>query len=88
MGDGVSTVSLLHRRARLKTAYAGGSRRLLAELAEVGCCRLIDMTGRKGRPRERLQIEEIGEDQEIVAPVLGAVPTILGLRVVDTGSPG
>ncbi|HWY04143.1 MAG TPA: hypothetical protein VNX60_10770 [Candidatus Acidoferrum sp.] len=52
------------------------------------CCRLIDMTGRKGRPRERLQIEEIGEDQEIVAPVLGAVPTILGLRVVDTGSPG
>jgi hypothetical protein len=33
------------------------------ELSEVRCCRLIDMTGRKGRPRERLQIEEIGEDQ-------------------------
>ena len=38
------------------------------ELAEVRCCRLIDMTGRKGRPRERLQIEEIGEDQKILAP--------------------
>jgi transposase len=70
-------VTLLHRRARLKTAYAGGSRRLLAELAEVRCCRLIDMTGRKGRPRVRLQIEEIGEDQKILAPLLGAVPTIL-----------
>jgi hypothetical protein len=56
-------VTLLHRRARLKTAYAGGSCRLLAELAEVRCRRLIDMTGRKGRPRERLQIEEIGENQ-------------------------
>jgi transposase len=70
-------VTLLHRRARLKTAYAGGSRRLLTELAEVRCCRLIDMTGRKGRPRVRLQIEEIGEDQKILAPLLGAVPTIL-----------
>jgi transposase len=70
-------VTLLHRRARLKTAYAGGSRRLLAELAEVRCCRLIDRTGRKGRPRVRLQIEEIGEDQKILASLLGAVPTIL-----------
>jgi transposase len=70
-------VTLLHRRARLKTAYAGGSRRLLAELAEVRCCRLIDRTGRKGRPRVRLQIEEIGEEQKILAPLLGAVPTIL-----------
>jgi hypothetical protein len=70
-------VTLLHRRARLKTAYAGGSRRLLAELAEVRCCRLIDRTGRKGRPRVRLQIEEIGEDQKILAALLGAVPTIL-----------
>jgi hypothetical protein len=70
-------VTWLHRRARLKTAYAGGSRRLQAKLAEVRCCRLIDMTGRKGRPRLRLQIEEIGEDQKILAPLLGAVPTIL-----------
>jgi hypothetical protein len=49
-------VTLLHRRARLKTAYAGGSRRLLAEVVEVRCCRLIVMTDRKGRPRLRLQI--------------------------------
>lgn len=69
-------VTLLHRRARLKTAYEGGSRTLLAELAEVRCCRLIDMTGRKGRPRAHLQIEEIGEDQKLLATVLGALPTI------------
>jgi len=60
-------VTLLHRRARLKTAYAGSSRRLLAE---VRCCRLIDMTGHQGRLRVRLQIEEIGEDKKILAPVL------------------
>jgi hypothetical protein len=70
-------VTLLHRRARLKTAYAGGSRRLLAEVVEVRCCRLIVMTDRKGRPRLRLQIEEIGEDQKILAPLLCAIPTIL-----------
>jgi transposase len=69
-------VTLLHRRARLKAAYEGGSRRLLAELAEVRCCRLIDMTGRKGRPRVRLQIEEIGADQKTLATLLGAVPAI------------
>jgi len=64
-------VTLLHRRARRKTAYAGGARRLLAELAEVRCCRLIDNTGRKGRPRVRLQIEEMGEGQKILAPSSG-----------------
>jgi transposase len=69
-------VTLLHRRARLKTAYAGGSRRLLAELGEVRCCRLIDMTGHKGRPRVRLQLEEIGEEQKALVTLLGAAPTI------------
>jgi transposase len=69
-------VTLLHRRARLKTAYAGGSRRLLAELAEVRCCRLIDMTGHKGRPRVRLQLEEIGEEQKALVILLGAAPAI------------
>jgi hypothetical protein len=69
-------VTLLHRRAHQKTAYDGGSRRLLAELAEVRCCRLIDMTGCKGRPRVRLQIEQISEDQKTLVALLGAVPTL------------
>ena len=46
-------VTLLHLRAKQKTTFAVGPRRLLAELAEVRCCRLIDVTGQKGRPRVR-----------------------------------
>lgn len=67
-------VTLLHRRARQKTAFEGGPRRLLAELASVRCCRLIDMTGRKGRPRVRLQIEEISAELQALAQALGAIP--------------
>ena len=52
-------VALLRWRAARKAAFEGGSPRLLAELAEVRCCRLIDRTGRKGRPRVRLQIEQL-----------------------------
>ena len=70
-------VTLLHRRARLKTAYEGGSRSLLAELAELRRCRLIDMTSRPARPRVHLQIEDIGADQKTLATVLGALPTIV-----------
>ena len=33
------------------------------------------MTGHKGRPRVRLQIEEIGEEQKTLAALLGALPT-------------
>jgi len=69
-------VTLLHRRAVQKAAFEGSSRRLLAELAEVRCCRLIDMTGRKGRPRVRMQIEEIDATRKALAEVLGAVPAI------------
>jgi transposase len=69
-------VTLLHRRAVQKAAFEGSSRRLLAELAEVRCCRLIDMTGRKGRPRVRMQIEEIDAARKTLAEVLGAVPAI------------
>jgi transposase len=69
-------VTLLHRRATRQAAYQGGSRRLLAELAEIRCSRLIDVTGRKGRPRVRWQIEEIDETRSVMAQVLGALPEI------------
>jgi transposase len=69
-------VTLLHRRATQKAAFEGSSRRLLAELAEVRCCRLVEMTGRKGRPRVRLQIEEIDAARKTLAEVLGALPPI------------
>jgi hypothetical protein len=47
---------------------------LLAELAEVRCTRLIDMTGRKGRPRVRLQIEEMEAERKTLAEAVGAMP--------------
>jgi hypothetical protein len=69
-------LTLLHRRAKQKTAFDGSPRRLLAELAEVRCCRLIDMTGRKGRPRVRLQLEEIDVERRTLAETLGAIPAL------------
>ena len=67
--------TLLHRRARQRTAFDGSPRRLLAELAGVRCCRMIDMTGRKGRPRVRQQVEEMKEGLHVLAHALGAIPT-------------
>jgi len=69
-------VTLLHLRAKQKTVFDGGPRRLLAELAEVRCCRLIDMTGHKGRPRVRWQIEEFDKARRPLVEALHALPAI------------
>lgn len=69
-------ITLLHRRAKQKLAFDGSPRRLLAELAELRLCRSIDMTGRKGRPRVRLQLEEADAELLSLAESLGAVPTL------------
>jgi transposase len=69
-------VTLLHRHARNKAAFDGSPRRLLDELAEVRCCRLIDMTGNKGRPRVRLQIEEMDAERKTLAQAVHAIPTL------------
>jgi transposase len=69
-------VTLLHRRAARLAGYQGSSRRLLTELAEIRCCRLIEVTGRKGRPRVRWQVEEFDETRTAMAQVLGALPEI------------
>src|SRR5450759_1014215 len=69
-------VTLLLRRATQKTAFEGSSRRLLEELSAVRCCRLIDMTGRKGRPRVRLQIEEMDASRRKLAEALAAIPAL------------
>jgi hypothetical protein len=68
--------TLLHRRAAHKAAFEGSSRRLLEELAGVRCCRLIEMTGRKGRPPVRLQIEEMDTTRRKLAEVVGAMPAL------------
>lgn len=69
-------LTLLHWRAQRLAAYAGSSRHLLAELAEVRCCRLIDLTGRKGRPRVRWQLEELPAERKTLAAALGALPDL------------
>jgi transposase len=69
-------VTLLHLRAKQKAAFDGGPRRLLAELAEVRCCRLIDLTGKKGRPHVRWQIEEVDQARRPLVEALHALPTI------------
>ena len=68
-------VTLLHRHATQKSAFEGSSRRLIEELPEVRCCRLIDVTGRQGRPRVRWQVEESAKDREALAQALDALPT-------------
>lgn len=67
-------ITLLHRRARRKAAFDGSPCRLLAELAQIRCSRLIDQTGRKGRPRVRLQLEEMEAGQKALAEAVGAIP--------------
>jgi transposase len=69
-------ITLLHRRAKQKAAFDGSPRRLLAELADLRCCKSIDMTGRKGRPRVRLQLEETDARLMSLAESLGAVPAL------------
>jgi len=67
-------LTLLHRRAVLKTGFEGSARKLLAELSELRCCRLVDVTGRKGRPRVRWQIEDTDASRLTLAQILGGTP--------------
>ena len=68
--------TLLHRRAKQKAAFEGSPRRLLAELADLRCCKSIDLTGRKGRPRVRLQLEETNHQLMSLAESLRAIPAL------------
>jgi len=69
-------ITLLHLRAKQKAAFDGGPRRLLAELAGVRYCRLIAVTGNKGRPRVRCQIEELDQTRRPLMEALHALPAI------------
>jgi transposase len=67
---------LLWWRARRDGGFAGSSRTLLAELARIRCCRIIDQTGRAGRPRVREQLEEVPENLLRLGQMLRAAPTV------------
>lgn len=67
-------VTLLHRRAVQRAAFVGSAQRLLAELGAIRCCRIIDRTGKRGRPRVRLQIEQTEPKRRALAEALNALP--------------
>lgn len=73
---GYLLVRLLWLRARRDAGFAGGARNLLAQLARIRRCRIVEHTGRKGRPRVRQQIEEIDADLENLGRLLRALPPL------------
>lgn len=71
---GYLLVRLLWWRARRDAGFAGGARNLLAQLARIRRCRIVEHTGRAGRPRVRQQIEEIDPSLETLGRLLRALP--------------
>src|ERR1039457_1467664 len=67
-------VRLLWRRARRDAGFAGGARNMLAQLARIRQCRIVEHTGRAGRPRVRQQMEEIDSSLENLGRALRALP--------------
>lgn len=74
---GYLLVRLLWWRARRDAGFAGGERNLLAQLARIRRCRIVEHTGRAGRPRVRQQIEEIDPDLETLGRQLRALPPLI-----------
>jgi transposase len=73
---GYLLVRLLWWRARRDAGFGGSPRTLLSELAQIRVCRLVDRTGRAGRPRVRRQLEEMPEDLHNLGRVLRAFPPL------------
>jgi transposase len=69
-------VRLLWWRARRDAGFAGSARNLLAQLARIRRCRIVEHTGRAGRPRVRQQMEEIDPDLETLGRALRALPAL------------
>jgi transposase len=73
---GYLLVRLLWWRARRAAGFTGGARNLLAQLARIRRCRIVEHTGRAGRPRVRQQTEEIDANLENLGRLLGALPPV------------
>lgn len=73
---GYLLVRLLWWRARRDAGFTGGARNLLSQLARIRRCRIVEHTGRAGRPRVRQQIEEIDSQLEHLGQALGALPPL------------
>ena len=73
---GYLLVRLLWWRARRVVGFAGSPRTLLSELSRIRCCRIIEKTGRAGRPRVRWQLEEMDCTLGELAQALQALPKL------------
>jgi len=73
---GYLLVRLLWWRARRDAGFTGSPRNLLSQLARIRRCRIVEHTGRAGRPRVRAQIEEMDSELEILGQVLKALPPL------------
>lgn len=73
---GYLLVRLLWWRARRDAGFTGGARNLLSQLARIRRCRIVEHTGRAGRPRVRQQIEEIDSRLEHLGHALGVLPPL------------
>jgi transposase len=71
---GYLLVRLLWRRARQSVGFAGSPHTLLAELARIRCCKIIEHTGRAGRPRVREQLEETEPGLDRLGQAVRALP--------------
>lgn len=71
---GYLLVRLLWRRAQRQSAFVGGARTLLAQLARIRHCRIVDRTGRAGRPRVRERVEEVEPSLYRLGEAVGAIP--------------
>ena len=73
---GYLLVRLLWWRARRRTNFAGSPHHLLSELSRIRCCRLIEKTGRAGRPRVHWQLEEMERSLRELGQHLQALPRL------------
>lgn len=71
---GYLLVRLLWWRARRDAGFTGSARNLLAQLTRIRRCRIVEHTGRAGRPRVRQQVEEIDANLENLGRSLRALP--------------
>ena len=70
-------VRLLWWRARRDAGFAGSARNLLAQLARIRRCRIVEHTGRAGRPRVRQQMEAIDSGLENLGRALRALGPLI-----------
>lgn len=73
---GYLLVRLLWWRARKDAGFTGSARNLLSQLARIRSCRIVEHSGRAGRPRVRQQIEEIDSALENLGRALRGFPAL------------